>query len=159
MRIAVLSGPNLNLLGQREPAVYGTATLPEIEDRLRGLASELGVELETFQSNTEGTLIDYIQESAGRVDAFVVNAGGLTHTSVSLRDALVGVARPYVEVHLSNPAAREPFRHVSLLADHALGAVVGFGAESYLLGLRGLVARLTASAASPTPRSDHGPER
>jgi 3-dehydroquinate dehydratase-2 len=151
VRIAVLSGPNLNLLGQREPAVYGTATLQEIEERLRGLASELGVELETFQSNAEGTLIDYIQESAGRVDAFLVNAGGLTHTSVSLRDALVGVARPYVEVHLSNPAAREPFRQVSLLADHALGAVVGFGAESYLLGLRGLVARMMASAANATP--------
>jgi 3-dehydroquinate dehydratase-2 len=159
VRIGVVSGPNLNLLGRREPAVYGTATLREIEDRLRSLADELGVELETFQSNAEGALIDYIQESAGRVDAFVVNAGGLTHTSVSLRDALAGVARPYVEVHLSNPTAREPFRHVSLLADHALGAVVGFGAESYLLGLRGLVARLTASAATPAARSDHGPER
>lgn len=159
MRIAVLSGPNLNLLGQREPAVYGTATLQEIEDRLQGLAGELGVELETYQSNAEGALIDYIQESAGRIDAFVVNAGGLTHTSVSLRDALVGVARPFVEVHLSNPATREPFRHVSLLTDRALGAVVGFGAESYLLGLRGLVARMTASAATPTRRSDNGPER
>lgn len=159
MRIAVLSGPNLNLLGQREPAVYGTATLQEIEDRLHGLAGELGVELETYQSNAEGALIDYIQESAGRIDAFVVNAGGLTHTSVSLRDALVGVARPFVEVHLSNPATREPFRHVSLLTDRALGAVVGFGAESYLLGLRGLVARMTASAATPTRRSDNGPER
>jgi 3-dehydroquinate dehydratase-2 len=146
VRIAVLSGPNLNLLGQREPAVYGTVTLQEIERRLRGLAVELGVELEMYQSNAEGALIDYIQESAGRVDAFVVNAGGLTHTSVSLRDALVGVARPYVEVHLSNPAAREPFRHVSLLMDRALGAVVGFGAESYLLGLRGLVARMDGGA-------------
>jgi 3-dehydroquinate dehydratase-2 len=159
VRIAVLSGPNLNLLGQREPAVYGTVTLQEIEKRLRGLADELGVELEMYQSNAEGALIDYIQESAGRVDAFVVNAGGLTHTSVSLRDALVGVARPYVEVHLSNPAAREPFRHVSLLTDRAVGAVVGFGAESYLLGLRGLVARMSGSAAGPTRRSDNGPER
>jgi 3-dehydroquinate dehydratase-2 len=151
VRIAVLSGPNLNLLGRREPAVYGPATLEEIEDRLRRLADELGVELETYQSNAEGALIDYIQESAGRVDAFVVNAGGLTHTSVSLRDALVGVARPFVEVHLSNPAAREPFRHVSVLTDRALGAVVGFGAESYLLGLRGLVARMTTGAATPDP--------
>jgi 3-dehydroquinate dehydratase II len=148
VRIAVLSGPNLNLLGRREPAVYGTATLQEIEDRLRGLAGELGVELETYQSNAEGALIDYIQESAGRVDAFVVNAGGLTHTSISLRDALVGAARPFVEVHLSNPASREPFRHVSLLTDRALGAVVGFGAESYLLGLRGLVARMQAGGAT-----------
>jgi 3-dehydroquinate dehydratase II len=159
VRIAVLSGPNLNLLGQREPAVYGTLTLPEIEDRLRLLADELGVEVEMYQSNAEGALIDYIQESAGRVDAFVVNAGGLTHTSVSLRDALVGVTRPFVEVHLSNPASREPFRHVSMLTDRALGAVVGFGAESYLLGLRGLVARMTAGAATPTRRSDNGPER
>jgi 3-dehydroquinate dehydratase II len=160
VRIGVLSGPNLNLLGQREPAVYGTMTLREIEERLRVLAGELGVEVEMYQSNAEGALIDYIQESAGRVDAFVVNAGGLTHTSVSMRDALVGVARPFVEVHLSNPAAREPFRHVSLLTDRALGAVVGFGAESYLLGLRGLVARLTAgAAATPTRRSDNGPER
>jgi 3-dehydroquinate dehydratase II len=147
VRVAVLSGPNLNLLGRREPEVYGRETLAEIEDRLRGLASELGVELETFQSNAEGALIDYIHEASDRVDAFVVNAGGLTHSSVSLRDALSGVARPFVEVHLSNPSAREPFRHQSLLSDLALGVVTGFGAESYLLGLRGLVARLTESAA------------
>jgi 3-dehydroquinate dehydratase-2 len=142
VRFAVVSGPNLNLLGEREPAVYGNETLAQIEARLQSLASELGVELETFQSNAEGALIDYIQAAAGRVDAFLVNAGGLTHTSVSLRDALVGVNRPFVEVHLSNPAAREPFRHTSMLSDRALGTVVGFGAESYLLGLRGLVARL-----------------
>jgi 3-dehydroquinate dehydratase-2 len=145
VRIGVVSGPNLNLLGQREPALYGRATLAAIEDGLRELALELGVEVETFQSNAEGELIDYIHESAARVRAYVVNAGGLTHTSVSLRDALIGVERPFVEVHLSNPAAREPFRHVSLLADRALGTVVGFGAESYGLGLRGLVARLSAA--------------
>lgn len=144
MRIAVVSGPNLNLLGRREPDIYGSDTLEEIEQRLRLLGEEIGVEVESFQSNAEGALIDYIQESAERVDAFLVNAGGLTHTSVSLRDALAGVGRPFVEVHLSNPAAREPFRHVSLLTDRALGAVVGFGAESYVLGLRGLVARLSA---------------
>ncbi|HSJ10726.1 MAG TPA: type II 3-dehydroquinate dehydratase [Longimicrobiales bacterium] len=144
MRVAVVSGPNLNLLGRREPDIYGPDTLEEIEQRLRLLGEEIGVEVESFQSNAEGALIDYIQESAERVDAFLVNAGGLTHTSVSLRDALVGVGRPFVEVHLSNPAAREPFRHVSLLTDRALGAVVGFGAESYVLGLRGLVARLSA---------------
>jgi 3-dehydroquinate dehydratase-2 len=145
VRIGVISGPNLNLLGRREPALYGRATLGEIEEGLRELALELGVEVETFQSNAEGELIDYIHESAARVRAYVVNAGGLTHTSVSLRDALIGVDRPFVEVHLSNPAAREPFRHVSLLADRALGTVVGFGAESYGLGLRGLVARLSAA--------------
>lgn len=144
MNIAVVSGPNLNLLGRREPEVYGTTTLGEIERGLRGVAAELGVTLETFQSNAEGALIDYIQEAAGRADAFVINAGGLTHTSVSLRDALVGVGRPFVEVHLSNPAAREPFRQHSLLNDRALGVVVGFGAKSYELGLRGLVARLNA---------------
>lgn len=147
MRVAVLSGPNLNLLGTREPDVYGRATLEEIEGRLRRLGSELGVELETFQSNGEGALIDYIHEAASRVDAFLVNAGGLTHTSVSLRDALVGVGKPFVEVHLSNPSAREPFRHMSLLTDRAMGVVSGFGAESYLLGLRGLVARLEGAAA------------
>ena len=153
MRVAVISGPNLNLLGQREPEVYGTVTLPQIEDGLRAMAGELGVELETFQSNAEGALIDYIQEAASRVDAFLVNAGGLTHTSVSLRDALVGVSRPFVEIHLSNPAAREPFRHLSLLTDRALGVVVGFGAESYSLGLKGLVARLKAQPATPARRS------
>ncbi|CAN5636854.1 type II 3-dehydroquinate dehydratase [soil metagenome] len=147
MKIAVISGPNLNLLGRREPAIYGTTTLPQIEDRLRALAGELGVDLDTYQSNAEGALIDYIQASADRVDGFLVNAAGLTHTSVALRDALTGMGRPFVEVHLTNPAAREEFRHGSLLSDCAAGVVVGFGAESYLLGLRGLVARLTEGAA------------
>jgi 3-dehydroquinate dehydratase II len=146
VRIAVISGPSLNLLGRREPEIYGTVTLPEIEERLRGLARDLGVELETFQSNGEGDLIDFIQEAASRADAFLVNAGGYTHTSVALRDALVGVGRPFVEVHLSNPQARESFRHRSLLTDRAVGAVTGFGADSYLLGLRGLVARLQSQA-------------
>jgi 3-dehydroquinate dehydratase-2 len=145
VRIAVVSGPNLNLLGRREPEVYGHATLEQIGERLQREAEHLGVTLDLFQSNAEGGLIDYIQESSNRVNAFLVNAGGLTHTSVSLRDALIGVGLPFVEVHLSNPAAREPFRHVSLLADRALGVVVGFGAESYVLGLRGLVARLNAA--------------
>jgi 3-dehydroquinate dehydratase II len=146
VRVAVVSGPNLNLLGRREPAIYGSATLAEIEAGLRDLGAALGVELETFQSNAEGELIDYIQQAGERVDGFVVNAGGLTHTSVSLRDALLGMGRPFVEVHLSNPAAREQFRHGSLLSDVAAGVVVGFGAESYLLGLRGLVARLATGA-------------
>jgi 3-dehydroquinate dehydratase-2 len=145
VRIAVVSGPNLNLLGRREPEVYGHETLEQIGERLRREAEHLGVALDMFQSNAEGGLIDYIQESSERVNAFLVNAGGLTHTSVALRDALIGVGLPFVEVHLSNPAAREPFRHVSLLADRALGVVVGFGAESYVLGLRGLVARLNAA--------------
>jgi 3-dehydroquinate dehydratase II len=142
VRIGVVHGPNLNLLGRREPEVYGKVSLAEIEARLRGVAAELGAELETYQSNAEGALIDYIQEAAARVAGFLVNAGGLTHTSVSLRDALVGVGRPFVEVHLTNPVAREQFRRRSLLSDRAVGVVTGFGPDSYLLGLRGLVARL-----------------
>jgi 3-dehydroquinate dehydratase II len=153
VRVAVVSGPNLNLLGRREPEIYGSETLAGIEARLRRLADELATELETFQSNGEGELIDYIQRSADRVDGFLVNAGGYTHTSVALRDALVGVGRPFVEVHLSNPYGRESFRHQSLLTDRALGAVVGFGADSYLLGLRGLVARLRTGASVPAEGS------
>jgi 3-dehydroquinate dehydratase II len=148
VRIAVVSGPNLNQLGRREPGLYGRTTLREIEESLQTLGAELGVEVETFQSNSEGGLIDYIEQAADRVDGFLVNAGGLTHTSVSLRDALTGAGRPFVEVHLTNPLAREAFRHVSLLSDRAHGVVSGFGAESYQLGLRGLVARLTSSAAA-----------
>jgi 3-dehydroquinate dehydratase II len=142
VRVAVVSGPNLNLLGRREPHVYGSTTLAQIEARLQELAGELNVRLETFQSNGEGELIDFVQEAGTRVDGFIVNAGGLTHTSVSLRDALLGMGRPFVEVHLTNPAAREEFRHRSLLSDVAAGVIVGFGAESYVLGLRGLVAKL-----------------
>ncbi|HSJ25868.1 MAG TPA: type II 3-dehydroquinate dehydratase [Longimicrobiales bacterium] len=148
MRIAVVSGPNLNLLGRREPVIYGVATLPQIEARLHEVGAELGAEVETFQSNAEGELIDFVQRAGERVDGFVVNAGGLTHTSVSLRDALLGMGRPFVEVHLSNPAAREPFRHRSLLSDVAAGVVNGFGAESYILGLRGLAARLAGPSAA-----------
>lgn len=152
MRVAVLSGPNLGSLGRREPALYGRSTLGEIEARLQEVASELGVGLDTYQSNAEGALIDYIEEATDRVDAFVVNAGGLTHTSVSLRDALTGSGKPFVEVHITNPASREPFRHVSLLSDRAVGVIAGFGADSYVLGLRGLVARLSADA-PPAARS------
>jgi 3-dehydroquinate dehydratase II len=146
VKVAIVSGPNLNLLGRREQGVYGSVTLGEIETRLLELAPALGVELELFQSNSEGALVDFVQVAGERVAGFVVNAGGLTHTSVSLRDALLGVGRPFVEVHLTNPAAREPFRHLSLLSDVAAGVVVGFGAESYILGLRGLVARLADGA-------------
>jgi 3-dehydroquinate dehydratase II len=141
-----VSGPNLGRLGRREPALYGRSTLGEIEARLQEVAAELGVGLDTYHSNAEGALIDYIEEATDRVDAFVVNAGGLTHTSVSLRDALTGSGKPFVEVHVTNPASREPFRHISLLSDRAIGMVAGFGADSYVLGLRGLVARLNADA-------------
>lgn len=144
MRIAVVHGPNLNLLGQREPAVYGHTSLAALDRRTEQLAHELGVELESFQSNAEGALIDYIHEAGPRVDGFVVNAAGLTHTSVALLDALLAVGRPFVEVHLSNPAAREGFRRRSLLAGRARGVVQGFGVASYELGVRGLVQALHA---------------
>ena len=139
MRVAVLHGPNLRLLGRREPEVYGYTTLDEIVDRLHELGRELSVEVESFHSNAEGALIDFIEAASARVDGFVVNAGALTHTSIALRDCLVGVGRPFVEVHLSNTAARERFRHHSYLSPVAGGVVYGFGPESYLLGLRGLV--------------------
>ena len=141
-RVAVLHGPNLRLLGKREPEVYGTDTLADIDARLGELGRELGVEVESFQSNSEGELLDFIESAAGRVGGFVINPGAYTHTSIALRDALVGVARPFVEVHLSNTQAREDFRHRSYLAPVAGGVVYGFGIDSYLLGLRGLVALL-----------------
>lgn len=150
MRIAVVHGPNLNLLGQREPSIYGAVTLAEIDRRLEALAGELGVEVGSFQANGEGALVDHLQAVAPRTDGFVVNAAAYTHTSVALRDALVAAARPFVEVHLSNVHAREPFRHHSYLADRAVGVVAGFGAESYLLGLRGLVLHLRAAAEEAT---------
>lgn len=142
MRLEVLNGPNLNLLGSREPEVYGGTTLAEVNEAITALAFELGVEVEVFQSNHEGELIDRVHAAASNVDGFVVNAGGYTHSSVALRDALTGVGRPFVEVHVSNVHAREPFRHVSMLTDVALGSVVGFGADSYLLAVRGLVRHL-----------------
>ena len=142
MRIGVVHGPNLNLLGTREPAVYGSATLHDVNAGVASLAAELGVEVEFFHSNHEGALVDHVQDAAGRVGGFVVNAGAYTHTSIALRDALAGVARPYVEVHLSNVFARERFRHRSYLAAGAVGVVSGFGVDSYLLGLRGLVEHL-----------------
>ena len=138
----MIHGPNLRLLGRREPEVYGTSTLADVDEALLELAAELDVELETFQSNHEGEILDYVEEASARVSGFLVNPGAFTHTSVALRDALTGVERPFVEVHLSNTAAREPFRHHSYLSGVAAGVVYGFGVQSYLLGLRGLVARL-----------------
>ncbi|MHC4925444.1 MAG: type II 3-dehydroquinate dehydratase [Planctomycetota bacterium] len=142
MRVAVIHGPNLRLLGRREPEVYGTDTLDDVNAVLADLAAELDVDLESFQSNHEGQLLDYIEEASGRVEGFLINPGAFTHTSVALRDALTGVDRPFVEVHLSNTAAREPFRRQSFLSDVAAGVVYGFGVQSYLLGLRGLVSRI-----------------
>jgi 3-dehydroquinate dehydratase-2 len=141
MNLLVLHGPNINRFGHREPEVYGHWTLEEIDASLKHLAVELGVSIDSYQSNHEGELIDRIQES-DHVDGFLVNAGGLTHSSVSLRDALTGTAKPFVEVHCSNLAAREEFRHVSVLASAAVGTIQGFGPESYRLGLRALAAAL-----------------
>ena len=148
MKIAVVHGPNLNLLGQREPEVYGHHSLADVDRELGQAAAALGVEVETFQSNVEGELINFVQAAAGSAAGFVVNAGGYTHTSVALRDALVGVGRPFVEVHLSNIHAREEFRRQSLLAPKAIGAIMGFGVESYILGLNALVSHLRRALAS-----------
>jgi 3-dehydroquinate dehydratase-2 len=142
VRVGVLHGPNLQLLGRREPEVYGTATLEDVNRALGGLATELDVELETLQSNHEGELLDFVDDASSRVEGFLVNPGALTHTSVALRDALAGVQRPFVELHLSNTQAREDFRRHSWLAELAVGVVYGFGVDSYLLGLRGLVGHL-----------------
>ena len=142
MRIAVIHGPNLRMLGRREPDVYGTDTLDDIDRMLREVADELEVELDTFQSNHEGEILDYVEQTADRVAGFLINPGAFTHTSIALRDALVGAEPPFVEVHLSNTAGRERFRRRSYLSGAALGVVYGFGVQSYLLGLRGLVARL-----------------
>lgn len=144
MRIGVLNGPNLNRLGSRAPEHYGTRTLPEVEEMLRSRAAEAGVELFFFQSNHEGELLDWIQERSGAVDGWIVNAGALTHGSWSLRDALVGTGRPYVEVHLSNVFGREPFRRKSVLAEHAIGVIAGFREHSYRLALEALLAHLSA---------------
>ena len=145
MRIAVLNGPNLNLLGTREPAIYGTTTLADIEERLRTVAGELGVNVSFFQSNHEGALIDAIQGLRGAADGAIINAGAYSHTSLAIRDAFAAVAVPYVEVHLSNIFAREPERRHSMLAASARAVVCGLGAYGYELALRGLVAGLPAS--------------
>lgn len=145
MRIAVLNGPNLNLLGEREPELYGRATLADIEAALRSRARTLGVDVEWLQTNHEGELVDAIQRLRGTADGALVNAAAFTHTSLAVRDALLAARVPFVEVHLSNIFAREPERRRSLLADLAVGVVTGFGAESYRLALEGLVARLQAS--------------
>lgn len=134
-RILVLNGPNLNLLGRREPNHYGRTTLKEIEDALRSYADTRGADIRFLQSNHEGELIDAIHEAIGWAEALIVNAGGLTHTSVGLRDAIIAAAIPTVEVHLSNIYRREQFRHRSLIADVAVGQISGFGALSYRLGI------------------------
>jgi 3-dehydroquinate dehydratase II len=144
MLIAVLNGPNLNLLGQREPEVYGRTTLAEIEALVRAESERLGAEIEWIQSNHEGALVDAVQSLRGRVDGALVNAAALTHSSLALRDAFLAVRVPFVELHLSNIFARESERRHSVIADLAVGLIAGFGAQSYLLALQALVNRLRA---------------
>jgi 3-dehydroquinate dehydratase-2 len=145
MRIAVLNGPNLNLLGQREPEVYGRTTLSEIEAAVREAGKSLEAEIQWFQTNHEGALVEAVQGLRGHADGALINAAALTHSSLALRDALLAVRVPFVELHLSNIFAREPERRHSVIADLAIGMVTGFGAQSYLLALQALVARLRAT--------------
>ena len=156
--VVVLHGPNLNLLGSREPGIYGHTTLKEIDDGLKTRGHELGLLVQTFQSNQEGALIDRVQQARGQASGLVINAGGLTHTSVSLRDAVAAVALPTVEVHLSNLAAREEFRHRSLLAPVCLGQIAGLGPVGYRLALEALAHLLLPSPLGrPTPSHDAKP--
>ena len=143
MRIAIVNGPNLNLLGTREPAVYGRETLQDIERSLRAVGTEIGAEIEFSQHNGEGQIIDRLHELRGRVDGVVINAGAYTHTSLAIRDALTAISVPFVEVHISNVYAREPERHHSMLAPAAVGSIVGLGAYGYELALRGLTRKLS----------------
>jgi 3-dehydroquinate dehydratase-2 len=145
MRIAVLNGPNLNLLGQREPELYGRTSLADIEAMVREAAKPLDVQVDWFQTNHEGELVDAVQRLTGRVEGALVNAAALTHSSLALRDALLAIKVPFVELHLTNIFAREPERRRSLIADLAIGVITGFGAQSYVLALQALVGRLRGS--------------
>jgi len=137
-RILVIHGPNLNLLGRREPEIYGRTTLDEINGQLAALGAQLGLALEAFQSNHEGAIVDRIQQAAGVYDGLIINAAAFTHTSIAIRDALAIIAAPVIEVHLSNIHRREPFRHTSMTAGVVTGQILGLGAAGYALALRGL---------------------
>ncbi len=150
LRVQVVHGPNLNLLGLREPDIYGRQTLATIETSLEAEASTLGVSLDCFQSNSEGVLVDCIQAAFGQKDGILINPGAYTHTSVALRDAIAAVGIPTVEVHLSNIHKREAFRHHSYIAAVAVGQICGFGADSYRLGLHALVKHLKNLHPAPT---------
>ena len=142
MDLLLINGPNLNLVGTREPSIYGLKTLDDIQKELLDLAREFDAKLQFFQSNSEGEMIDCIHQSVGSIDGILINAGAYTHTSIALRDALLGVSIPYVEVHLSNVYSREEFRHKSFISDNALGLICGFGPTSYQLALQGIVSYL-----------------
>ena len=142
MKILVLHGPNLNLLGEREPAVYGRLTLAEIDATIVARGTELGVEVRSAQSNVEGTLVDRIQDARTWAAGLILNAGGYSHTSVAIRDAVASIAIPTISVHLTNPAAREEFRRIDVIATASRGVVAGFGWRSYLIALEALVALL-----------------
>lgn len=156
MRIAVVHGPNLNLLGVREPEVYGTSTLADIDRALAELAEEVGAAVEPFQSNSQGAILDFLGDARDRVDGVLINPAGLGHTSVALLDGLLAGGKPFVEVHLSNPASREGFRRHSFLTPAAVGVVAGFGVDSYLSGFRCLVNHLVRQggtvSGNPVPR-------
>lgn len=139
LHILVMNGPNLNTLGTREPAIYGSTTLAQIVEMLRKRGEELGAGIDAFQSNSEGALIDYIQQHSEHTDGIIINPGALTHYSIALRDALAGIKSPAIEVHLSNIYAREAFRHQSMIAPIARGHIVGVGWRGYLLALEALV--------------------
>ena len=139
MKILVLHGPNLNLLGTREPQTYGFQTLDDINNLLHEKAKKLSVDIDCFQSNSEGTLVDYIQNAKNKYDGIIINAAAYTHTSIAIRDAIIAIDLPCIEVHLSNIYTREQFRHHSYLADVCLGQISGFKADSYLLALEGMV--------------------
>jgi len=158
-RILVIHGPNLNLLGQRDPKVYGRMTLAEIDKQLHQAAEQAGSDLQTFQSNHEGAIIDAIQQAAEWAGGLLINPGAYTHNSYAIRDAIAGVALPAVKVHLSNIHARELFRHRSVIAPVCIGQVVGFGWHSYLLGLRALLDYLTEHQESISRKTDDNADR
>ncbi len=148
LSVLVLHGPNLNLLGQREPGIYGSETLASIGEELDKQATSLGIKLDSFQSNHEGALVDQVQAALGVYQGLLINPAAYTHTSVALRDAIAAVAIPTVEVHLSNIHQREAFRHHSYIAPVAIGQISGFGADSYRLGLEALVSYLRSKSSS-----------
>ena len=145
--VLVIHGPNLNLLGQREPEIYGRTSLDDIDRSLKQLGRELGLKVETFQSNSEGAIVDRIQQARGRVRVLVINPAAYTHTSVAIRDAITACDLPTIEVHLSNVYKREPFRHHSTIAGIVVGRIMGFGAEGYLMALRGVKRMIEAERA------------